>query len=288
MKRSPRRDAVMFITPPFTPRKTSSSSATPVKESTPPGRRSPGKQVFPASLSPRGRKSPRFAMTRVGVALRPMVDSSPRKKITLNGSSYTSPKMGQLRITPIADSPKASQNGPKKEYTPGFKTPTKAARVEAIADRLSSRVNSSLVSRKRTRSTSEDESPAKKACLERVQGEVVPETPEKCQRSRKTTPSSTLCGLETIFDRIRETAHSSTPPDVEKANKIATDLHELINIVTKESLQNASPRSSPCSIRKSPRLIEKEKKRSQMRVTTKTERIVTFSPSRPKLSLIHI
>lgn len=227
------------------------------------------------------------------MALRPKVESPPRKTITLNGSTFVSPKMGELRITPIGDSPKGTSTPHTvlgKEYTPGFKTPVspaKAARIEAIASRLSNRVNSPIASRKRTRSSSDDEdSPAKKVCLEAVKNEVVPETPEKPLRSRKATPSSTLCSLETIFDRIRKTVQSATPADVNKANKLATDLHELINVVTKESnkssLKSTSPGSSPSAVRKSPRLIEKEKRRSQMRVTTRTERIVSFSPTSPK------
>ena len=286
MKRSPQHDTVLLITPPFTPHKTRSPK-TPMKQVTP-VRQSPVRQAAPSILSPRGRKSPRFALSRVGVALRPKVESPPRKTITLRGSTFTSPKMGELRITPVADSPKATST-PQfvlgKEYTPGFRTPIsshgKAARIDAIAARLSNHVSSPAASRKRTRSSSEvDGSPVKKVRLEAVQDEFVPETPEKPLKSRKATPPSTLCSLETIFDRIRETAHSATPPDV---GKIATDLHDLINVVTNEtiksSLKNSSPGSSPSAVRKSPRLIEKEKRRSQMRVTTRTERIVSFSPT---------
>ena len=154
--RSPAREAVVLVTPP------SPARATTPRRATTPTRRSPTKRF----QSPRGRKSPRFHLNRDGMALRP----SPKKTITLEGSVFTSPKTGELKITPLT-SPAVD-----REFTPGFKPP-QGARIEAIARQLA---QSTGVSRKRQREedvgVAELQGLRKRACYEE---EVVPETPEK-------------------------------------------------------------------------------------------------------------
>lgn len=173
-RRSPRGDAVILVTPP------SPSQPTTPQNRTTPTRALPAKRL----QSPRGRRSPRLHLSTNGITLRP----SPQKTITLQAGSFSSPKTGELKITPV----KGGAVG-QREHTPGFR-PVKGSRIEAIAQQLS---KSSGVSRKRQREMGSEQVSRKRA---RYDEEFVPETPEKPVTRSAITKK--LCNLDTVFDRV--------------------------------------------------------------------------------------
>ena len=239
--------------------------------------------------------------------------NSPGKGIVIDETGvFLSPKRGQLCLTPVKDSPKTRANFTpivvgdgvaaakesskgKEECTPGFTTPSPAP------------VSQTASTMKRKRGGGSRIDPVTRALLQntdrvntrlRVQqkereiagtaGNIVPETPEKDagnQRRRK-NGRAPLVNFQSLVNCIAAKAAALSKAPRKQRFILASDIKAIVEEIARHSSSSpvhstsVTPSASPLaaaasavSVRKSPRLVERELQRFRPSVSTRTERV---------------
>ena len=220
-----------------------------------------------------------------------------------------SPKT-RANCTPVIADVLMKESGKGKEYTPGFSTPPPAvshkgtttsarkkgggSRIDPVTRALlqnTDRVNTRLRVQKEREIARGNGPGSKKTPVKNGQhldGDSVPETPEKVtenQRERK-NGKIRLANFQSLVNCITAKAAALSKAPRKQRFVLASDIKALVEEITRHSPSSpihstsVTPSASPLaatasgiSVRKSPRLVERELQRFRPSVTTRTEKV---------------
>ena len=292
----------------FSPRKTNSPYKTVVNLVTPPSpspKRAGKSPSRSPPLSPPRASNPAKAIVldETGAFI------SPKRGQLCLTPVKDSPKT-QVNCTPVVADVPNKVSGKEKEYTPGFNTPPPAAsqkaaatstrkkgggsRIDPVTRALlqnSDRVNTRLRVQKEKEIAGGSGPGSKKTPVKNGQhldGDSVPETPEKDAEKQRGRKNGTfpLTNLQSLVDCIAAKAAALSKAPRKQRFVLASDIKALVEEITRHSSSSpvhstsVTPSASPLaatasavSVRKSPRLVERELQRFRPSVTTRTEKV---------------